>query len=344
MGHVSPRTIFWIDGTVANSFWFELMKRNLRCHPLIAPVTRILRKIRVEQDWLLLSPAYTSGSVDTKGVIAKSGLTLPFTPAENRRAHFWLKKVGWHEGQPIVCFLVRDSAYLDSEPGLRPSDKGLSEGAWDYHSYRDSRIETYVAAMEWLANEGALVLRMGKTMADAVSCSHPGIIDYAFRDDKDDFLDVWLFANCTLCVTTGTGPDMISVVYGRHVLALNYIPISGIVTSGPVTTAGKRLYSNRGRRLSLEENFRISHFSSESFEREGIIIRDLGSSEILEIVKEKWEEISGRACYDEAEKAKARAILSACLNQSPLADVNQFLHPHANLSRAWLRRLEAETA
>ena len=40
-----------------------------------------------------------------------------------------------------------------------------------------------------------------------------------------DLLDVWLFANCNGCISTGTGPDLLTGIYGNSILFLNYLPL-----------------------------------------------------------------------------------------------------------------------
>ena len=62
---------------------------------------------------------------------------------------------------------------------------------------------------------------------DSVKCIRL-IMDFISEDinylsDKNDFMDIWLFAHCTACISTGTGLDLLSVVYNRPILLLNYI-------------------------------------------------------------------------------------------------------------------------
>ena len=79
--------------------------------------------------------------------------------------------------------------------------------------------------MKWLADQGVWVLRMGKIMAKKIPSLHPRIIDYAFHADKCDLLDIWLFANCTGCISSSCGIDVISKVYGRPTININAVPV-----------------------------------------------------------------------------------------------------------------------
>lgn len=335
------KTIYWVEGQVSNTFWFEVMKRNLTCHPIAKYIGHLAPFIPKSENWFLSSPRWTARSRDVDGLTHRTGARPAFLPRENQFARTWLKSIGWVEGQPLVCVLVRDSKFLNTEPGRTPADHGLEPNAWSYHNYRDSDIQTFVPAMEWLAEQGAFVLRMGKKMDSPLRSIQPNIIDYAFHPEKSDFLDVWLFANCDLCITTGTGPDLISVLYGRPVLCVNYLPISQAITVGRVTTAGKRLYDSFGNRLTLEENLAAHFFRTVDYRDAGIEIRDLESAAVTEIVKEKWLCLNDSAsirCPDE----KLRTRFIELLRVSPGANTHGWIHPEANLSRAWFEQLQEE--
>lgn len=338
------RTIYWVEGNISNFFFFDLMKRNLPCHPIVALISQLAPFFQSSKEWFIPSPHWVSASRDIDGVISRSGAVPEFLSSEDESARDWLRSVGWTEGQKIVCVLVRDSRFLESESELTPPNWGPDGSpSWGYHNYRDSDIETFVPAMEWVADQGAFVLRMGKRMAEPLSSRHPRIVDYAFRSGRSDFLDVWLFANCDLCVTTGTGPDLISVVFGRPVLFINYIPISRAITSSPATTAGKRLYDSAGKRLSLPEHFNLNFSMAQDYLQAGIVIRDLESWEILEIVKEKWGDFVGFPSSSGGD-SEDRAQFIELLKGSPDANAHGWIHPDAALSEVWINELLFENA
>ena len=118
----------------------------------------------------------------------------------------------------FVCFIVRDSSYLDSLPLYRHLD--LS-----YHSYRDCNIQNYVLAAEELAERGYYVIRMGAKVKEAFNVKHPNIIDYAFNGMRSDFMDIYLGAKCTFCVTVGTGFDSIPFIFRRPIVDTNFVPL-----------------------------------------------------------------------------------------------------------------------
>lgn len=324
------KTMYWVTGNVSNRFLFEVMRRNLWCHPMAGYIALWAPYLRGSSDWFLPSPKWVSGSRDVEGVISRTGFSAKFLPSENQFARDWLRRNGWEDGQKIVCVMVRDSEFLRSEI---PSDN---------HDYRDSDVQTFVPAMEWLANEGALVLRMGKIMAQPLDSSHPKVVDYAFHSERSDFLDVWLFANCDLCVTTGSGPDLISVAYGKPLICINYLPLTLAITWGDVVTAGKRLYRNSGKRLSLAEHLDADFTNTKDYREAGIVIKDLNSEEILQIVMERWDAIQS-APPPTAEDTDLRFRFIELLRNGPRANRHGFIHPGATLSKAWVKALLEET-
>lgn len=331
------KTIYWVKGHIANSFLFDLMRRNLICHPVAGNISRVATFFRNSKEWFLPPP-----SRDTEGICSRSSSVPKFFSSEDESAREWLRSVGWTTGQKIVCVLVRDSKFLASEDALTPPDhENTGHRSWNYHDYRDSDIKTFVPAMEWLANQGAFVLRMGKSMAEPLSSQHPKIIDYAFRSDRSDFLDVWLFANCDLCISTGTGPDWISIAYERPVLCVNYAPISGAFTSGPVMTAGKLLIDASGKRLSLQEHFNINFSMAHHYSQAGISVLNLEPEDILEIVREMWRDLF--EIPDENPRSNwRRALLIDLLESSPDASRHGWIHPDARLSGAWVEKFKDE--
>lgn len=337
----SRKVIYWPEGQVSNTFWLKLMKRNLTCHPIAKYIGHLAPYIPKSENWFLPSPRWTVRSRDVNGLVRKTGARPAFLPLENHVARNWLKTIGWVEGQPLVCVLVRDSKFLDTEPGRTPEDYGLDPDAWSYHNYRDSDIQTFVPAMKWLVSQGALVLRMGKIMETPVAV--PGVFDYAFSESRSDFLDVWLFANCSMCVTTGSGPDVTSVFAGKQVVAVNHVPLTAAFTSGRVVTASKKVFTVTGRRLSLEENIDLDLHRTDDYLRRGLLMRDLSPGEILDVVKEGWLRCKGTWKTSEYDVGARERFVEA-IEKSQVIVESVDLHPDATLSSEWLRVLDKETS
>jgi putative glycosyltransferase (TIGR04372 family) len=267
-----------------------------------------------------------------QGLLYDSDFRFKFKESDEVIAKSWLIKKGWSEGEKIICVMVRDDAFLSTKN-------------WEYHSYRDSDISTFVPAMELLASMGYWVIRMGKTMKNPLKLNNSHIIDYAFDKEKSDLLDVWLFANCELCITTGTGPDLISMMYKRPVLAINYIPLGALFSWGEALTAPKNLYwKETGLTLSWKEHLENSFHHTKSYEDAGIEIKELNSEEILDIVNEMISRINKKFIdFDEDSKVQNQfwKIGKQSEHFNLLEPSSQleydFIHPDSRISLSYVR-------
>ena len=56
---------------------------------------------------------------------------------------------------------------------------------------------------------GYYVIRMGVKASKPLKSSNPKIIDYANSKIRNDFLDIYLGAKCSLCISTSMGFDQV---------------------------------------------------------------------------------------------------------------------------------------
>ncbi len=278
---------FWL-GPTCNSQWELMVRRTL-------PIVQATKWVDIWNQRLPggeshSRPLLTGGAVPLGQVLEtpRSGM-IPFLPSENEQGLTWLKRQGWTDGEPFFCLLVRDSAFLANDPLQNRLDTRNSSEKWSYHDYRDSKIEDYVPAMEWLAGQGVWVFRMGKIMERPMPTEHPRIVDYAFEPSKSDFLDIWLFANCTGCISTATGIDAISTVYGVPNLFVNATALADLLSFHESMWVPKFLtWRSSGQGLSLCEYLEHPYGKSAQYEIAGIEFTDLSSDEILSAVQEFW--------------------------------------------------------
>ena len=322
---------------IPNKFWLQVAKRNFRITPLIWPTVKILRDYDIEPPWLLKPWYHVSGTRDLKGYFHRSGVTIPFLPEEDSAGKKWLKSVGHIEGQPIVCLHVRDSAYLKNRTG----QEGRPEDSYSHHDYKDSDISTYVDAAEWLAEQGALVLRMGQLAEKRLNSTHPRVIDYAFREDKSDFLDVWLMSSCSLFIGTASGPSIFAESRGIPVLWVNYLPFGGLATWTNCIGAGKALYNSAGKRLSLREHLNMIFHMTEEYADMGVRIRDLSSQEIKDSVMEAWNRALGSWIRDESDVRNREEFLDE-LSNSEANYLHGYIHPKTRALTCWMEQLKGE--
>ena len=148
---------------------------------------------------------------DTKNLLDKYPSSITFTEEEKYRGDKELEKLGVPKNAKIICFSVRDKAYLKD---LYP-DKD-----WSYHDYRDANIDNYVLATEELANRGYYVFRMGAKVLKPLRSQNPKIIDYALSNMRSEFLDVYITSRSTF-------------VFGQNMVILVRTPFLAYTQSPP---------------------------------------------------------------------------------------------------------------
>ncbi len=204
---------------------------------------------------------------------------------EKRRAQFELPKLGIPAGAKWVCLIVRDAAYL---PQLA------------YHRYRDSDVDTYAEAALWLARRGYYVVRMGVKVAKPFACKHPRVIDFATNGTHNDFMNMYLAANCKFAISNGTGLDAICTAFRRPVCYANYVPIEYLSTWNPRSLAIWKHHEKDGKRMTLAEIYKSGagmFLTAEQFEEAGITLVDNTPEEISAVVREM---ASGRSTDDQS--------------------------------------------
>lgn len=176
-----------------------------------------LIKIKYKIDVIKAKYEPCSGALDEKGLLEKHKTPhLYFTQKEKEQGERILEKIGMRPGQPYVCLMVRDSAYLN---------EAYPDQSWSYHDHRNANVLAYEKAALYLAEKGYMVFRMGKCVNQKFSPSHPNIVDYANSEWRSDFMDIFLSANCFFCISTCTGLDCVSQIFRKHVLMTNISPI-----------------------------------------------------------------------------------------------------------------------
>ena len=281
-------------------------------------------------------PTSFTNSRDIDGLFMQFDARIPLLETESNVAQAWLEAQGWRVGEPFVCLLVRDSAYLNHDPlhGLGENNDPLLH---QYHDYRDSDIDTYLPAVTWLASKGIWVLRMGKIMARPLPGNLEHVIDYAFDPSKSDLLDIWLFANCTACVSTASGPDNISWVYGRPVLYVNALPLTALQSSSHSTWVPKHLFwRSDGAAFTLSDYLVQDLWETQFYDALGVRIVDLDPDEILEAVQEFWKRIEGTWVETPIEQDRQERFWRAFQAWPDFSRYHGRLHPETRVGDAWL--------
>ena len=331
--------LYWIRKNTCNDQWRKMVTRTLPNHNLLEWIDKWNR--RIPSGKLNILSKKENNGIDIDGRIINSKRKFSFTDYEEKKCQKWLQSKSWVPGQPFACFIIRDSEFLEKDPYYK-----MIKGTPDlsYHSYRDSDVNDFLPSMEWLTKQGVFVLRMGKIMRSRVETQNDQIIDYAFDDTKSDLLDIWLFANCTYCISSGTGVDIISFLYKRPVLLVNVLPFNLKLYTGNLTIAPKTLYNKKnGYFLNLREHIDHSYYKTDDYKKNGIEIKDLSSEEILEDVQDFYAKHNKTRTLDAVDHTRQKAVWKQILtNQKEPILKKENIHPECEFSYTWLRRQNEE--
>ena len=191
--------------------------------------------------------------------------------------------------------------------------------------------------MEWLADQGLIVLRMGKRMKKKVNSNHKNIIDYAFCKDRSDLLDIWLFANCNLCITTMTGLDRVSDIYNRPLMAINYLPLIDMYAWGNSLNYPKYLaWKDSNTLLTLREVLNNQYTDSDSYVNAGIDIINLSEYEITSAVQEFWHRVKGVWVETDEGIKKQKRLWDILTRNSKYMENNKYIHKNTQISSTLL--------
>ena len=303
-------TIFYSDGRETSAYATKFWRKNVLT-------------VRGHWGWLLFEiygrcipapPVSTPSSqfsrlADFEGLLQDSRLQIPeFTRSDRIRGKAFIDSNC--PGGKFVCLNIRDSGYYASPMWLKTNA--------DYHNYRDSDISTYVKAAEALAEMGYTVFRMGAIVKEPLISKHPRVIDYATNGMRTEFLDIFLGAHCTFCISTGSGWDSVATIFRRPIMFVNLLPvfvpaaITLPITIYPKLLADKDSSSTLSLKELTERNLVTPH-NSAAYADAGVEIRDLSSEELVEAVTEMAQRVKGTFVETPEQKemqAKLKHILS----------------------------------
>ena len=228
---------------------------------------------------------------DIHNLLEKFSSHIRFTEEEENNGKNFLEKLGLPPNAKFVCLIVRDAGYL------KRHEKTPNDERWSYHNYRDGDIEKYVVAAEELASRGYYVFRMGINVLKPLKSANPKVIDYANIGIRSDFIDVYLGAKCSFCVSTACGFDAVPAIF-RRPIAFIAAPIGSFFTSNKNFLLLTKHHINKltKKELSISEIF-LSNvsmaWSAEVFKDNNIELRENTPDEIRDLVIEMDERISG---------------------------------------------------
>lgn len=323
--------LFYLNGNSVNKFFDKYVKRNIIINPLVK-YFYIANKYLYKNDQLDFNLKYNLTNRDDKGILYNSDFKLRFLEEEDFKGKSFLKKIGHSNQKKIVCLIVRDKDYLNN---LEPNKD------WSYHDHRNSNINNYIKSVKWLCDNDFFVIRMGKVTNTKLNFKHNNYFDYSYSKDKSDLLDIWLFANCYLCISTGTGIDFISLINKKPIFYSNYIPIHYFISFSNCYTLPKKLFWQKSNQeLTLTEYLQYNFNSSHDFKDNGIIPIELLDNEILIDLKCYLNILDKKIIntYSQHNDIFFKMLINNYKKSKNNIDFN-FFHPNSFVSNSWYSRV-----
>lgn len=287
---VPPRSldVYYVPTPISNSQIERMWQREIRVLPrwIMVPVNRLNRDI--SGGGLHVVPSASSTCLDVHNILDSTSPILRFTPDEEEMGRQLLEDMGLERGR-YVCVIVRDAAYYK---------KALPAQDLSYHDYRNCDVDTYVEAMEAIANRGLHVLRMGALVEKPVNSSHPRVIDYANSRFRSEFADIYLGANCKFCVSDGLGYYTVPAAFRRPNAFVNYSPFHMFYSSRACDLGIAKVFVDKqsGEILPLRELVGrgvASLTRTELIAGAGLAVKDNTPAEIRDLMIEMNDRIDG---------------------------------------------------
>ena len=285
--------VFYLRKYVCNRQLEKMWRRELTMLPrwLLFPLFIVNRFIsRFVSGGNYHEIGNTNSDRDVYNLLDQSKPHINFTDDEEVEGKKMLTKFGISQDAKFVCLIVRDSAYLD-----RYKESTLHN--WNYHSYRDGDIDKYVLAAEELARRGYYVFRTGIKVLKPLKSSDPKIIDYSNSGMRSDFMDIYLGAKCTFCISTHTGLDCVPFVF-RKPIAYILVPFAFLITNNENNLMITKHHINKKnqKELTVSEIFSSNvamALKTKIYEINNIELKENSPEEIKDLVIEMDERLNG---------------------------------------------------
>ena len=276
--------------------FFEPPPRNSKIKVCNLQAEKMIRRtIKILPTWIIypLYLAYLDSFFDKKhivknlssnkdplGLLDKYENHFSFTEEENKKGIELLKRFGLRDKDKFICLNIRDSSYLkENFPKIH----------FSYHDYRDLDIKIFKDAVNELLLQGFKIFRVGKTSNQSLNIDNKNYFDLT-NTDYDDFLDLYLGANCYMCITTSSGFDSTPYVFRKNILYIQ-VPLSHFFSSSKRYFIFTRYHKDKQTKkyLKLKEIFdRNVHNADtkEKFSENHIELISPNNAEIKAIIQE----------------------------------------------------------
>ena len=171
-------------------------------------VTRLVRRLLFGQ----LLPSHSHRRIIRDQHKLWAGGPVQIAEYDNQPMTAAAREIGFIPGR-FVMLHVRDSGFKDSV--------GYKEKRVD--RARNSRMETYLPAIDFLVNMGLKVVRFGDPSMKPLE--REGVINLATMTERRFHLELWAAINCRLFICCDSGPYLLSRFSSAPCLGVNVVDL-----------------------------------------------------------------------------------------------------------------------
>jgi putative glycosyltransferase (TIGR04372 family) len=206
---------------------------------------------------------------DVNNLLDNTKSVVSFEKNEIRIGENFLKKLN-PKNKKIVCFIIRDNAYLKEHLPL--SDMS-------YHNYRNFSLDNYIPALKMLIDLDYFVIRMGSAASSKINFSNKNLIDLPFSEYRTEFLDIYLGYKCDFVMTTSTGWDAVpGIMFRKPMLICPMIPLGNLFTfSSKYMLTTLNFVNSENEKITQSDIFKLGY--ANAFESKDYIKSDFQAIE-----------------------------------------------------------------
>jgi putative glycosyltransferase (TIGR04372 family) len=316
---------FFLSSNSSNTYLEEVARKSLKIFPreILLGIFLLNKFILKNRKYLVDFPKRPTDLT----YLDKCASSCVLSSEENDIGEKELVKLGLNPEQEMVCFFIRDASYErhyfpDRDPGST--------------RYRNSDPALFEKGMEFLANKGFIVFRMGKTAEKPLGVKHSNIIDYSYSAIKSDFMDFYLSSKCKFAVATDSGSMMLPILFRKPLFLANIPGFHGLLQGECVTLFQFKTFINldSGDEISLQDllqkNFSIIDSSNE-FESARIGLLENNPDEILYSIIEMLDLLNSKSNL-KMKYQKSQQLLNLRLESSITKEITGLL------SNSWIEK------
>ncbi len=219
-------------------------------------------------------------TVDKYNVLEISKPRISFSQKEEENGLKYLKNLNVEKNK-YICFFSRTSDYRNEPPSIR-----------------NSSIYSQLKGIEGICKKEFSAIRMSKLdKNNPLKIQNKKIYDYAYSEDKSDFLDIYLLFNCKYMISTMSGIDLVPKINRKRVLLINYVDIPALyqLNYTPILLPKKiiNIYSkkNLSYKEIFEKNLLNAHITRDQLNNLGYDYLDNSEDEIYDAIQEMHDYI-----------------------------------------------------